>query len=70
MKSDTIKVKGGPHGPVFLEGMRRELDADGKDKHVIREGETREVPNTRYYRKRIEAGDLVIETAAAKKKEK
>lgn len=59
-RSKTIRVKGGPNGPVFREGERRQLDADGKDTTVIVEKTVVEVPNTRYYRQRIAKGDLVL----------
>jgi hypothetical protein len=56
----TIWVKAAdPSRPVFLIGRKRELDADGRDLHVIRDTPV-EVPDVRYYRRRIEAGDLVL----------
>lgn len=58
-KSATLKVRAAdPAKPVPIAGVKREVDADGRDKHVIR-SEWMDVPNTRYFRKRIQAGDLV-----------
>ena len=61
-----LKVKAGPNGPVFMEGFsRRRLDENGQDMTVIAGDVAVEVPNTRYYRRRIDKGDLirVFETA-------
>jgi len=60
MASGQLRVKAGPNGPVILEGeKRRKLDESGQDTNVIRD-EAVLVPNTRYYRRRIEKGDLVL----------
>jgi len=53
-----LRVRAGNNGPVHREGGNRELDAQGKDLLTITD-QVVEVPDTRYYRKRIEAGDLV-----------
>lgn len=54
----TLKVKAGPHGPVLMAGKKRSLDEGGADTTVIGD-EPVEVENTLYYRKRIEAGELI-----------
>lgn len=48
-----------PDGFTVPRPGRRQVDADGRDTHVIRRGETAEVPNDRYWRGRIRAGDVV-----------
>jgi len=58
-----LTVKAGPNGPVFMADMPRVLDDGGKDVNVIRD-EPVEVPDTRYYRNRIRAGDLVLVSEA------
>lgn len=67
-KEDTLVVKAGKNGPVFLEGKPRKLDADGNDVNVIRD-EVVEVPNTRYYRRRIAVGDLVLVDSWSRERE-
>lgn len=55
-----LKVKAAdPKKPVFLPGQKRRLSADGREIGVIQD-ELLEVPNERYYRRRIEAGDLIL----------
>jgi hypothetical protein len=57
--ADTIKVKAAdPDKPVIMPGVRRRVDADGRDLDCIRD-EWIDVPNTRFYRLRIAQGDLV-----------
>lgn len=59
MATETIRVKAAdPKKPVFLPGQRRRLNAEGREISVIQD-ELLEVPNERYYRRRIEAGDLI-----------
>jgi len=57
-RKETITVKAGPNGPVFRAGEKRQLDEDGNDITTIGDKPV-EVPNTRYYRRRIQVGDLV-----------
>lgn len=64
-RKDTITVKAGANGPVFRAGVKRQLDENGKDTTAIGE-EPVEVPNTRYYRRRIQVGDLVEVEVVAK----
>jgi len=54
-----IRVKAGANGPVFMEGFpRRRLDENGRDMSVITDVAV-EVPNTRYYRRRLLKCDLI-----------
>jgi len=59
-KPNTLIVRAAdPEKPVFKPGHPlRELDAEGRDIHVIR-GDAVEVPNDAYYRKALREGDLV-----------
>jgi len=60
MKPDTILVQATDASrPVFQPGASRRVIRDGADVFVIRDTPV-EVPNTRYYQRRIQAGDLVI----------
>jgi hypothetical protein len=49
-----------PDRPVPIPGVKRQLGEDGRDVHVIRSDAVVEVESTRYYRRRIAAGDLVL----------
>lgn len=63
-----LRVKAGKNGPVHMPGLGvRQLDASGKDIHVISD-QVVEVPDTRFYRRRIEKGDLVVVTDTQRKK--
>lgn len=53
------RVKAGKNGPVHREGGAREVDAQGRDLLTITD-QVVEVPDTRYYRRRIAMGDLVV----------
>lgn len=55
---EMLRVKAGKHGPVHREGGVREVDANGRDLLTITDQPV-EVPNTRYYRRRLAMGDLV-----------
>lgn len=56
---EMLRVKAGNNGPVHREGGLREVDAQGRDLLTIGEQPV-QVPNTRYYRRRIAMGDLLV----------
>lgn len=62
MVKPSMIVTAVPGRLVFLEGMRisDRVLVDGKDTKCVSETEPTEVPNTRYYRRRLAAGDLVL----------
>ncbi|MFA9269832.1 MAG: hypothetical protein ACEQSX_03625 [Baekduiaceae bacterium] len=65
----TIRVKCGPNGPVFLEGVKRRIDPEtGLDVNVVGP-EPMELPSSPYYRKRVRSGDLVLVEAEVVKSE-
>lgn len=61
---EMLKVRCGENGAVHREGGQREIDAaTGKDLNVIsKDHGVVEVPSTRYYRRRIQVGDLIAVT--------
>lgn len=64
-----LKVRAGNNGPVMREGARRRIDgATGRDVAMIYGDDVVEVPETRYYARRIQMGDLVVVTEAEPKK--
>jgi hypothetical protein len=69
----TLKVRGGKNGPTLKEKHQRSVDpATGRDRNAIHDDDLVEVPNTRFYRRRVAAGDLVevLEAPVAKPKAK
>ncbi len=66
---NTWRVKAArPDVPVWVEG--KTLQHQGQPGSLITADEPVEVPNTRYYRRRLEAGDLVLVEESPKKAKK
>lgn len=73
MVKPSMIVTAVPGRLVFFEGQQmrdRVLDENGQDLKRIPETESIEVPDTRYYRRRIAAGDLIRVPPAGKRKAK
>lgn len=62
----TLRVRAAhPDRPVFQPGMRRTIADDGREMSAIYADQVVEVPNERFYRRRIAVGDLVLVTEVA-----
>lgn len=66
MKTKTLLVKAAHSDrPCPMVRTRRRIDSDtGRDRTMIYADEAIEVPNIRFYRRRILKGDLIVATAS------